>query len=185
MVEIALRLPEKGPLGRLSTLMCGVIVLGAVLSEIALCWIWLSPDLVKAWVAPRLLLADVPVDLSISARLWSFAICMVPMGVLLYMLRQAFLLFEAYRTGRIFAADAPVRLRRIGWCLAAIGLLRVAVVAAVGLVLTAANPPGQRILAIAVSLDDYMIAAFGGLILAIGQVMVEANRLADDYQQIV
>ena len=40
-------------------------------------------------------------------------------------------------------------------------------------------------LVIGLGLDDYMIAVFGGLILAIGHVMVEARRLADDNRQIV
>jgi hypothetical protein len=36
-----------------------------------------------------------------------------------------------------------------------------------------------------VSIDDYIIAAIGGLLLAIGHVMVEAKHLADDNRQIV
>ncbi len=54
-----------------------------------------------------------------------------------------------------------------------------------GLVLTWGNLPGQRILALSIGIDDYMIAALGGLVLAIGHVMTEAARLADDNRQIV
>ncbi len=57
--------------------------------------------------------------------------------------------------------------------------------AALSVVLTFANPPGQKMLVLGISLDDYMIALFGGLILAIGHVMVEATRISDEHRQIV
>ncbi|MEQ1612422.1 MAG: DUF2975 domain-containing protein, partial [Hyphomicrobiaceae bacterium] len=114
-----------------------------------------------------------------------FAVSMIPMTVLLYLLHQAYALFDAFRLGNVFTADAPVRLRRIGSCMVALALLRPLAATLLGLALTWSNPPGQRILAIAISIDDYMIAAFGGLVLAIGHVMVDAARLADDNRQIV
>ena len=66
-----------------------------------------------------------------------------------------------------------------------LAVLRPLTTTLLGIVLTMGNPPGQRIVSIGLSIDDYMIAAFGGLILAIGQVMVEAKRLADENRQIV
>jgi hypothetical protein len=54
-----------------------------------------------------------------------------------------------------------------------------------GLTLTWANPPGQRVLIFTFSIEDFMVAVFGGLVLAIGHVMVEATRLAEDNRQIV
>ena len=67
----------------------------------------------------------------------------------------------------------------------ALAFLRPMTATLLGVALTWSNPAGQRVLAVAVSIDDYMIGAFGGLVLAIGHVMVEAALIADDNRQIV
>ena len=85
----------------------------------------------------------------------------------------------------MFTTDAPVRMRRIGLCILVLALLRPLTSTMLGLILTSANPPGQRILALSIGIDDYMIAALGGLVLAIGHVMTEATRIADENRQIV
>lgn len=180
-----LRFPAVGKLGRLSAFMCFVVALGGALAEIAVIWIWLSPELLQTLVVPRLGLIDAPVDLKSTTRLIGFAISMVPMAVLFFMLHQAYELFDTYRLGNIFAAQAPSRLRRIGLSTIALAFLRPLTGALLTVALTAANPQGQRHLAISISLDDYMLAAFGGLLLAIGHVMVEATRLAEENRQFV
>jgi Protein of unknown function (DUF2975) len=185
MAKSAPRFPAVGPLGRLSAFMCVVVAVGGALAELALIWVWLSPGTVEMFMVPRLGLGAAPVALDGWTRLAGFLVCMVPMAVLGYLLHQAYELFDSYRLGNVFTATAPVRLRRIGFCMVALAILRPLTATLLGLLLTMVNPPGQRILAIGLSLDDYMIAAFGGLILAIGHVMVEAKRLADENRQIV
>jgi hypothetical protein len=180
-----LRFPAEGPLGRLSAVMCVVVALGGALAELSMAWVWLSPSLVQTFVVARLGLGAVPVKLDGATRLAGFAVSMIPMLVLFYMLDQAFRLFDAYRLGQVFSQDAPVRLRRIGLCMVLMGVLRPVTLAVLGLVLTYANPPGQIILALGFSVEDYMIAAFGGLILAIGHVMIEANRIAKEHREFV
>jgi hypothetical protein len=177
--------PAVGKLGRLSAIMCGVVAVGGALAELALIWVWLSPALVQTLVVPRLGIGPYAVALDGWSRATGFVISMFPMAVLGYLLHQAFVLFDGYRIGNVFTDVAPVRLRRIGVCMLALAALRPVATALLGVVLTMSNPPGQRILSIGVSIDDYMIAAFGGLVLAIGHVMVQANQLADDHRQIV
>jgi Protein of unknown function (DUF2975) len=172
-------------LGRLSTFMCGFVVVGGFLAELALIWIWLSPAAVETLVVPGLGLGELPVALDGWTRTLGFAVCTLPMAVLVWLLYHAYALFDGYRLGRVFTDEAPVLLRRIGLSLLALALLRPVTATLLGVVLTWSNPPGQRILAIGISIDDYMIAAIGGLLLAIGHVMVEANRLADENRQIV
>ena len=110
---------------------------------------------------------------------------MIPMSVLLYLLGQAYRLFDAYRLGLVFTDTAPVRLRRIGVCMIGIALLRPVTATSLGILLTLDNPTGQRIVAIGLNIDDYMIGACGGLILAIGHVLVEAKHIADENGQII
>jgi hypothetical protein len=172
-------------LGRLSTFMCAVVVVGGFLAELGLIWIWLSPTAVETLVVPGLGLGDIPVTLDVWTRTMGFLVCTMPMAVLVCLLYHAYALFDGYRTGHIFTDEAPVRLRRIGVSLLALALLRPVTATLLGVALTLANPPSQRLFAIGISIDDYIIAAIGGLLLSIGHVMVEAKRLADDNRQIV
>ncbi len=185
MPATPLKFPAIGPLGRLSAVMCVVVAAGGALAELALAWVWLTPTWVEAYVVPHLSLQGVPVALDWTTRLTAFAASMVPMAVLLYLLHQAYGLFDSFRTGNVFTSLAPIRLRRIGWCIVALAVLRPLTATMLALVLTWGNPPGQRILALSIGIDDYMIAALGGLVLAIGHVMTEAARIADDNRQIV
>lgn len=172
-------------LSRLAALMCFVVAFGGALSEILLAWVWLSPEWITKYVAPHIGLNSAAVSLSWQIQALGFAVSMIPLGVLLYALHQAYGLFDAYRRGELFPESAPQRLRLIGLSMVALALLRPITSAILSVVLTYANPPGTRMLVISLSLDDYMIAAMGGLILAIGHVMVEARKLADDARHII
>jgi hypothetical protein len=180
-----LQFPAVASLGRLSAIMCFVVAIGGALAELVLAWVWLSPSLVETLVVPRLGLGMAPVALDFGTRLLGFAISMMPMSALLYILHQSFELFDAFRIGDILTADAPRRLRRIGQGMLVLALLRPVATTLLGLALTWSAPEGERILAIGLSIDDYMIATFGGLILAIGLAMTEAKRIADEFHEIV
>ena len=172
-------------LRRIGAVMCFAVAIGGALAELALAWVWLSPDYVTAYVVPHLGLGGAAISVDGVTRALGFAVSMLPLSVLFYALHQAYELFDGYRLGRILNAGAPVRLRRIGLAMLALAVLRPLANTLVGLVLTQSNPVGQRILAIQLSIDDYMIAIFGGLILAIGHAMMDAARIAEDHRQII
>jgi Protein of unknown function (DUF2975) len=172
-------------LRRLSTFMCAVIVVGGFLAELGLIWIWFSPAAIETLVLPGLGLKEIPVTLDVWTRTMGFAVCTMPMAVLVWLLYHAYALFDGYRLGHLFTDEAPVRLRRIGLSLLALAFLRPVTATLLGVVLTLSNPPGQRLFAVGISIDDYIIAAIGGLLLSIGHVMVEAKRLSDENRQIV
>jgi Protein of unknown function (DUF2975) len=172
-------------LQRLASIMCIAIIIGAVIAEITLVWVWLFPEYVVEYVTPYLGLYGWPVSLDFSSRLIGFLLCMIPLAVIYYAGYQAFVLFDAFRRGEVFTSNAPILLRRVGFCMFALAILHPIIHALLSLALTISNPEGQRILSISVNLNDYMFALFGGLILAIAHVMVEAARIADENQQIV
>lgn len=172
-------------LSRLAAVMCFVVAIGGALSELALAWVWLSPSWITKYVAPHAGVDPALVQVDWSVQAAGFAVSMLPLGVLLYALHQAYGLFDGYRRGELFPDSAPRRLRRIGVAMIVLAVLRPLTVAALGAVLTSGNPPGQRLFVLGFSVEDYMIAVFGGLLLAIGHVMTEAKRLADDNSQIV
>ena len=175
----------QSDLHRIAAIMCFAIAIGGALAEVVLAWVWLYPDYVKAYVVPHLGIAGVPIALDFGARILGFLVSMIPLSILFFALHQAYELFDGLRLGNIFTGEAPYRLRRIGLSMLALAALRPITSTLLGPVLTASNPPGQRMLSLGLSTDDYMIGLFGGLILAIAHVMVEAARLADDNRQIV
>jgi hypothetical protein len=187
MADLAMskRFLGEGRLGRLSTFMCLAVAVGGALAELALIWVWLSPSLVEAYVTPRLGLGDVPANTDGARRLAGFCISMIPMLVLFLMLDQAYRLFDAFRQGQTFPDDGPMRLHRIGKCMIAIALLRPLALMLLALALTIGNPEGQVIVAIGLTIDDYMIALFGGLVLAIGHVMMEGKRISDENREFI
>lgn len=181
----SLSFPAVGRLGRLSAFMCFAVAITGALVELALAWVWLSPDAVASLVVPRLGLANAPALIDGWTRFLCFLVSMVPMSVLLFMLHQSFGLFDAFRRGDVFTDQSLQRLRRIGLSVVALAPLRPLTATLLGVIMTSANPPGQRIVAFGIGIDDLFIAILGGLVVAIGHVMVEANRLADDSRQIV
>ncbi len=172
-------------LRRLSTFMRVAVVGTGAFCATVLVWLWASPMAVQTILAPRLDLGAVPVALDALTRLAGFTISLVPMSVLFYLLFQVDRLFAGYRQGQIFTQEPPLRLSRIGLALLTLAVLRPATATLLGLVLTASNVPGERILAIGIAIEDVMLIVFSGLILAIGQVMAEGQRLADDHRQII
>lgn len=176
---------HAGALRRLGAGMCFAVAIGGAVAELALAWVWLSPDYVQAFVVPHLGLGGAPVSTDGVTRAAGFAVSMLPLSVLLYALHQSYQVFDRYRLGQTFSADVPRRLRRIGFAMLALAVLRPAANTLLGCVLTASSPEDQKILVIQLSIDDFMIAIFGGLILAMGHAMMEAARIADDHRQIV
>lgn len=177
--------PHLETLSRLAATMCFAVAIGGALAELLLAWVWLSPHLVETLVAPHVGLGAAPVTADATARLIGFIVSMLPLSVLFYALHQAYELFDSFRLGNLFTASAPLRLRRIGFSMLALAVLKPLTDALLSMVLTMGNAEGQRMLVIGLGIDDYMIAVFGGLILAIGHVMVEAGRIAEDSREII
>ncbi len=162
-----------------------LIVLGGACSALPLAWLWLSPLRVETMVVRHLPISPGPLALDDGTRLLGFLISMLPMSVLIYALFEAFRLLSNVGRGQVFTNDTAARLRRIGLAIIALALIRPLTGAVLGIALTAGRGPGARELAIGLSLDDYMIAVFGGLFLILAQVMLQATRIADEHRQIV
>jgi hypothetical protein len=171
-------------LRRIATWMCIVIPTVAALTTLMVVGVWLSPHAASLLV-PRLGLAGLPTSLDLSTRIAGLFVSAVPVFVLLYALHQSYKLFDAFRHGDAITSNAALCLRRIGLSMIVIAALRPIIGAILSLLLTLANPPGGRHIVIGISSDDYMIATFAGLVIAIGYVMTEAARLAEDNKQIV
>jgi len=131
---------------------------------------------------PSVLVAE---PLAASRALTVLLVGLVPGLAILYAIWQCQALFRLYRLGHALSADAAMRIRKIGvGCLFTV-LLSILVRPMQLLVLTAANAPGERSVAISVSSGDVGFALAGGLMIVIGATMAEAARIADEHRAIV
>lgn len=157
----------------------GVTLLAATLV------MWSSPDWIATTVAHELGLGKAPVTVAPSVQLAGALVALMPVGVGLFALLQVWHLFGDYARGAIFTAGATTRLRRLAWSIIGVALAQVLARTGLGLVLTMNNPPGQKVLVVGLSSNDYILVLFGLLLLAIAWVMVEATRLARENEEFV
>ena len=168
-----------------STFMATAVSIGIALLFITVTAIWWIDDLF-AGMLDSASVSGVNVDsLPFYLRATSFAIALVPLGIYTFVLVQTRALFRGYAQGEIFTFAAAKRLRTIG-CALVLGV-PAGVVAGmlVSVVLTAANPAGQRQLSISFGSAEFSALVFGGLLLVIGWVMAEAARLAEENRQYI
>ena len=99
---------------------------------------------------------------------------------MLWTLWQAQALFAAYATGAILTERTSRLILRIGSGLMLIAALGPTLGALQSVVVSAANPAGQRTLAIGISNADLWLLLAGGLMTVIGWIMLEATAIAED-----
>jgi len=121
-----------------------------------------------------------PLNLSPLTRGLGLAIAALPGSAALLALWQLWSLFGCYARGQIFSAEPVQRLRRMGLALVALApALPLSHTLSV-LALTWQNPPGQRVLVLALAFQHYLALLFGLVLLAMATVMAEAARVAEE-----
>lgn len=181
-------LPASNPMDRirrLSLIMQGVVIGGALFAELALAWVWLSPGIIESLVLPRLGLSPADITLDGTTRAYGFVISSLPLGVVFYALYHAFFLFAGYRRGEIFTVRAVERLRHIALAVVGAVFMSPFVQGALSAALSFGAAPGNRSITMSFSLQDYLVATLGGLLLAIAYVMAEAVRIAKENREII
>lgn len=185
--ELSRSRPNPAPMERVRRIarwVRAMALIGGIVLLVLAVTLWASP----AWVA-KVAASEAGVTMAAPvtpAMQWGGALLgMVPVSLGLFALFQVWQLFGDYGRGAIFTPGASVRLRRLAWSLMGVAVAQVFARAAIGLVLTMNNPPGQRMLVIRLSSHDYVLLLFGVLLLAIAWVMVEATRLAQENAEFV
>ena len=171
---------ELARIRHLSRYMAFFTTLLLVLIPLTLALVWVYNDVLIPMPADLR-----PHTLTPLTRLLGFLISMVPAGVTLYGLIQLRCLFKHYQQGQIFTAYALTRLRKFAWSLMLCALLRPLTGAALSVLLSINNPPGQRVLALNISSDDIALLFISGVFIVVAWIMAEGIRLADDNAQIV
>lgn len=130
-------------------------------------------------------------DLQVSPDLpWVRAVLAIVLGLSLWALFAALLwqlqqLFQLFRRGGALTEAAARRIRSVGVLATVLAVAQVLVQMAQVAVLSSANPPGERVIALYVSSHEIALVIFGGLLLAIGHVLTEAAVAVSENREFV
>lgn len=163
-------------------------VIGAGMLVCAVCpfAIWGLPAL-RTQLFYSLNLSPDQVALPQAAIIGGFLLSSVFFAVMCLALFRALSLFRCYERGEVFSLAAITHIRAFAMGLLSLGLLAPVLRTLLVLDLTLGHPTGQnlRILSIGISQADYLLVVFGGLLLAVSWVMVEAARAVEENREIV
>jgi hypothetical protein len=123
--------------------------------------------------------------MTLAVRMRLAAVVLLPAGLGLALLWQLWVLFGEYLRGEVFSARALACLRRFGALLLVLAFAQPLAQALMTVALSWDNPPGQRVLNIAVSSNDYALVLGALVFVAIARVMTEAARVAEENEGFV
>ncbi len=124
-------------------------------------------------------------DLTMTTRLLTFFINMVPMALGMFGLFTAQQLFRGYRKGQIFTTRAADTLTVIGWTVVLLGPAYILANTLTVLLLTMHSGPGGRQLNLSMDEGDIFAIVFGLLIVVVGRILAEAAKIADENKSFV
>lgn len=141
--------------------------------------------LVRGWADPGWLMtafpglpaATAPSGMKSTAVLVLGALTLIPITMALAQMRA---LFARYRAGEILTPPCARHILRSGRALMGLAVLQMVILPLQILVLTADNPPGQRIVSLSLNSETLWLLLAGGLLVTIGWVMTEAARAAEE-----
>lgn len=109
----------------------------------------------------------------------------VPLTVTLYGLWNVRMLFDCYARSEVFSRAPSAYIRNVGLAMLLNVIVSVLIHSIGSVLLTYDNPIGSRQLSVSVSSDTYLLLILGGLLVVIGWVMQEANRISDENSRFV
>ena len=140
----------------------------------------LIPDWTRNLLLAKLGLVGADLSVAPAARLTVAIIIAVPVGVILYGLLAVRTLFKEFALGHVFTPRSARCLQVFAATVIAQAPLGPLTTLALTTALTFGNPPGQRMIAVAFSLNDLFALIVGGVLLAAASVMREAARIAEE-----
>lgn len=140
-------------------------------------WIWFNrlPSAMPQEISGMIQRPIAPSILAI-AGIVSFALSALQMAMVWMLIR----LFRLYRNGKFFLAENVSCLWNISKLLLAQAIATPVVKASLSMILSFANPPGQRMLNIGLDFSDISTAITGGIVFVIAYVMEEGRKLQDE-----
>jgi hypothetical protein len=167
-------------LKRMARIMSMVTIIGIGAVVILTILGLLITDWTRNLLLAKLGLAGAELPVAPSARFVIAIIIAVPVGVILYGLFAVRALFAEFALGHVFTARSARYLQIFAATVLAQAPLGPLTTLALTSALTFGNPPGQRMVAVAFSLNDLFALIIGGVLYAAATVMREAARIAEE-----
>lgn len=128
---------------------------------------------------------DTPITMTWPALFAGIGISTAYLGLLAYALFRIAGIFRLITRGNWFETHLSKQMRRFGIALLIFGLSTPLLHTVMTVIVTIANPPGQRMLTVGINSNDYVIVLIGVLMIMLGHVMKEAEVLAKENREIV
>jgi hypothetical protein len=169
-----------GRLARLSRVMEMVIWFGIALIAVLTIAALLIQDWTRNIALAKLGQAGAALPITPPGQAVAGLVLAIPVGLMVYGLLAARRMFGEFAGGEIFSERAARHLQIFAATVLAQAPLGPLTAAGFSAALSLGNPPGQRALTIAFSVNDYFALIVGGVLFAAATVMREAARLADE-----
>lgn len=172
--------PAADRLARIARAMTWITTVGMGLIVILMVIGAFIPGWTRNLLLARLGETGAKLPLTATEHVMAGLIVAVPIGVVIWGLWHVRAMFREFAEGHVFTVSVAHHLQRFGAAALAQALLGPLTATALALVLSLGNPPGQRYLVIAFSINDYLALIVGGVLVAVAAAMREAARLADE-----
>jgi len=105
--------------------------------------------------------------------------------VIIYGIVKLRRLFSLYENGIIFSKDNVGCFLGMGWALIVLVVAETVSTSILSVVLTFANPPGQRMLTVGFSSGDFTTLCSGLAVLLVSWAMDEGRRIKEEQEQFI
>jgi hypothetical protein len=165
---------------RLSRVMSWLTTLGIGLIAVLLLVGVVHPGWMRNIALAKLGAAGIALPITPLGQALAGVVLLVPVGVMLYGLLAVRRLFQAFARGEIFSANTARQLQIFAATVLLQCPLGPLTSAGFSAALSVGNPPGERAIMIAFSMNDYFALIIGGVLFAAATIMREGARIADE-----
>lgn len=124
-------------------------------------------------------------DITLLQNAGAIVVGLIPLVILMWTIWTMRCLFGLFASGAVLTPSAAQRIRRIGWGFLALALAPLVIIPAQSVLLTWANPVGQRMVSVSLSSDMLGFAVVSGLLILIGWAMAQAAEVAAENESFI
>ncbi len=163
----------------------GLTIAVMVLLPLAVVFALISTPLTPANVPQAINRPDVADAATRGQLLTVTALNLIRPLILIWTLNEMRKLFDEYRVGRVLTDACARIIQRVGYGFLALALIPLVLQPVQSVLMTWANPAGQRAISLSVNSDMLFFALSGGLIIVIGRAMRDAAEAAAENRSFV
>jgi len=115
-----------------------------------------------------------------SSLALAFCVSLIPVSVAMFGMVTLTKLFKLYENAIVFAAENVKYVRRLGYILIYWVIASAIFTTLISIVISFANPPGQRMMVAEFQISDLSTLLIGAIVILISWIMEEGRKLEDE-----